>query len=104
MSALTDLLEKVEAGEAGSREFNRAFPTSLNDHFSSSVGAYSGSLDEAKVLHEAVLVGWYSRIDTEGKAYVSDYAKKQQVGFSNDNPARAWLIAILKALIAKETT
>ena len=73
--------------------------------------AYNGSLDAAKALHEAVLPGW-SILLHGGHWGVQDYAfeinrafkgggRAKHVGRSED-PARAWLIAILKALIAQE--
>ena len=68
--------------------------------------AFNGSLDAAKVLHESVLQGWEWRL-RENRAWVwqatisfgGDETEDEE---SNGLPARAWLIAILLALIAKE--
>jgi len=73
--------------------------------------AFHGSLDAAKALHEAVLPGWHwSLHETEGtgnplaaveppKYHLEPFVGQ---GIHKNNPARAWLIAILGALIAKE--
>lgn len=108
-TALQALLERVEAGE---------FPadTSARDLGIVSDGlpiiktiyaAFSGSLDAAKALHEAVLPGWHwSLYDDNGigiyeaQIEVHDWQGEPISGASKCNPARAWLIAILRALIA----
>jgi hypothetical protein len=70
-----------------------------------------GSLDAAKALHEAVLPneGWgidwvtkYPNLMSGGHAYraVVGWGTLRK-GFA-DTPARAWLLAILSALIAQE--
>lgn len=119
--ALTDLLEKVEAGkglvsdvvfDAFSKDGGSVDISSLQV-----LPAYNGSLDAAKALHEAVLPGWTVRLcafTPHGKSapHVHVFRMRQahddpsmggnSAGYSGDNPARAWLIAVLKALIAKE--
>jgi hypothetical protein len=65
--------------------------------------SYNGSLDAAKALHEAVLPEWLAVIDTDGAVEVSRGGWPADATVT-DNPARAWLIAILKALIAGENT
>jgi hypothetical protein len=65
--------------------------------------AYKSSLDAAHALHLVLLPGWYGKTDTEGKAYVSDYAKELFDAHVAGNPARAWLLAILKAYRAQVT-
>ena len=70
--------------------------------------AFNGSLDAAKALHEAVLPGWkwgrqwschmwVEPCDLPGR---SDRFYGEETAASN--PARAWLLAIIRALIAKE--
>ena len=109
--ALTDLLAKVEAGKA-----NGKFGPIMNDHWCGdkiidTMRAYNGSLDAAKALHDAVLpneswmVRWVSKYpNLFGSCGGSHQAKvgwgEEHIAYS-DNPARAWLIAIIKALIAK---
>lgn len=89
--AMTDLLVKVEAGEYAPQAMR--VRAGLKD---SSVAAFTlafdGSLDAAQALHEAVLPGveWPEITDVDQRP--------------SGNPARAWLIAILKALITKDET
>ena len=106
MSALKELREKVAAGE---------FPADLSNR---DLGwdvailvpyeAFSGSLDAAKALHEAVLPGWEWRL-RDNRAWVwtgvlvyggEEVETAEFCGL----PARAWLLAILDALIAKEAS
>ena len=63
-----------------------------------------GSLDAALALHEAVLPGWGWEIYDEGVARVWPRPLGDDVYVSgrNDVVARAWLLAILEALIAQE--
>jgi len=110
--ALTALLAKVEAGDRPA--FMDGFaasafpPESAGGHctFHDVVKAYHGSLDAAKALHEAVLPDFDAAIYLSGHAWVyvptlnAPPVKEYRV--ENDCPARAWLIAILKALIAME--
>ena len=111
--ALMDLLAKVEAGDARPHQVFNAFDTpcqdmALQQRAEDAKNAYNGSLDAAKALHEAVLPGrfWYRQGFV---MYVTDdctgWGSKPHFSSRNDtNPARAWLIAIIKALIAEETT
>lgn len=76
--------------------------------------AFSGSLDAAKALHEALLPGWKVagiRQEDSGKwwielreGYITSYNRVVIAPhhFDADNPARAWLLAILDALIQEE--
>ena len=72
--------------------------------------AYKGSLDAAKALQEAVLPGWSGEARMSGfgggQAAVWNPMKRPGQDFRVDSqdPARAWLIAILEALIAQEDT
>ena len=99
--ALTDLLAKVNVGK-----FNDSVAMAEEmwgthsleaSHFS---GAYRGSLDAAKALHDAVLPDQSTRIERRVGGWVVWLDNPHQ-GI-NDRPAQAWLIAILKALIAQE--
>lgn len=107
---LTLLLEKVEAGSATSGCFNQDWHGSPS--YSGGCGvnahrAYGGSLDAAQALHEAVLPGWDATVSV-GACHVSlsePIGKDPLRGWypgpevESVTPARAWLIAILKALI-----
>ena len=103
--ALTELRDKVKAGEWSFNLSATAFPPEhayAKCTFMFADEAFGGSLDAAKALHEAVLPGWVWGKNQHG-IWVSKSIN--QVGYygSSDNPARAWLLAILGALIAKET-
>ena len=70
--------------------------------------AFFGSLDAAKALHEALLPGWAWEIMTinypEKTSYVvmlKGRKVRDLMASGNQNPARAWLIAILKAYRAQ---
>jgi hypothetical protein len=66
--------------------------------------AYEGSLDAAEALHEAVLPGWAWTIESAQSADVWPLGRPTASlrAFSDEgNPARAWLLAILEALIAE---
>lgn len=66
-------------------------------------------LDAAKALHEALLPGWGWSVSDTGDVTLwppglTDEQNAGAVEVSGDMaPARAWLLAILDALIAKET-
>lgn len=102
--ALKDLLEMVEAGTLPEET---VLPNGLPHHCGyDAVCAYNGSLDAAEALHESVLTGWVW--EKRGNFFFvdpPDYLEEfPSPGFSaqiDNNPARAWLIAILKALIAE---
>lgn len=72
------------------------------------------SLDAAKALHEALLPGWspvidicvpcvdmYCEIKDDNSIGTGEWEWMFQVS-TDANPARSWLLAILKALIAQE--
>jgi hypothetical protein len=69
--------------------------------------AYNGDLNAAKALHEAVLHERVTKYEVWSMRYggsVELRDKSDVLGAGTDvesNPARAWLIAILKALIAE---
>ena len=105
--ALTDLLSKIEAGDRSGLCKSMAVQGWPGDPFpddwaSRIDAAYNGSLDAAKALHEAVLCD-YVWIASAGCVEV--YGPKEGQKFitfcEDETPARAWLIAIIKALIAK---
>ena len=111
--ALAELIEKVEAGNADGRcrLTAKAFSQSVPHSFV--WAAMDGSLDAAKALHEAVLpeTGWDIFKTGEYPGMIpgsSAYMFAARVGYGttyrgdDDNPARAWLIAILRALHAQD--
>jgi hypothetical protein len=125
---LIKLLAKVKAGAAPSQvEWRNAFDSLIEcrpseQHYpilrDQARLAFMGSLDAAKSLHEAVLPDWRWRFDDKyGDGSSEEYwyrtawvssphswrtGQTSRVKFGND--ARAWLIAILKALISQDTT
>jgi len=64
--------------------------------------AYKGSLNAAKALHDAVLPEWAWHVSSSGVAILDGPEFAMNVMGGRYAPARAWLIAILKALIAIE--
>lgn len=102
MSTLQELLEKVEGGTTS----EMAFLLSPLDDVQSirAWRAQNGSLDAAKALHEAVLPGWEWEISNEdcGACVHLNSLRSAHLGECRGNPARAWLTAILKALIAEQ--
>ena len=120
-AALTKLLEMVEAGTGGpdtiwgstyvvpsatSRLIEAAFGDD-DEIWGNVVAAHDGSLDAAKALHEAVLPGckWGIHEPKPGvfRAYVSEWSpfRPMPTTCEADSPARAWMIAIIRAKIAE---
>jgi len=119
LDALEECLAKVEAGTVDHGSFMQEWRGSPS--YSAGCGvnahkAYDGSLDAAKALHEAVLGNpvnvnfsqWANgdyvctlfgvlHDDAPKWAFVPKFESRAT------NPARAWLIAILKALISEAT-
>ena len=124
--ALAELIAKVDAGTLipdnliVSPEVSAMIDLAVNvsdlhgDVWADLCNAYDGSLDAAKALHDAVLPdgeGW--EVYRTGKypgmiPGSSPYKFAARVGYGttfngdSDNPARAWLLATLRALHAAE--
>jgi hypothetical protein len=113
--ALAALIAKVEAGARG-EGLNTASVFGEDLEAMDAVDAFDGSLDAAKALHEAVLPGWrvgqigqqYAHQDDPSDAWsvwivAPDYLTTcAQASAQGPCPARAWLLAILRALHAME--
>lgn len=104
MGDLARLIEAVEAG-AISTDLIMSAIEEPSDQLNT-LGAFDGYLDAAKALHDALLPGWIFDA-TNDSAFVMrpwDYHGEPppQYGSEADNPARAWLLAILRALEAEE--
>lgn len=106
---LAALIEAVEAGDdAGFRRANRAvFSTPCQDmalqlREEHCRHAYKGYLDAAKDLHEALLPGyfidfkWWTSMNSGAIVTVGNKHEGKSLA-----PARAWLLAILRALAAE---
>lgn len=107
MTALDKLIEAVEAGVVGVDECAAAFPSE------SAYGvctwhhawdALNGSLDAALALHEALLPEMHATISTAGDVIILHNVSTNGVSWTeaadaeiDEKPARAWLIAILRA-------
>jgi hypothetical protein len=105
--ALTELLAKVEAGH-GNDPSDYLCLMLVNNSIAAR-NAYNGSLDAAKALHEAVLLGYsWLLFEEDSGEFSSLVSKRADPRVYQEEwhayPARAWLIAILKALIANENT
>ena len=107
--ALADLIAKVEAGGSDQdvleASYGVAEMTGSIGRYVYIIGAYDGSLDAAKLLHEAVL-GYDWHIDSfslDGDVVLRRGRPiDRQYGFADMDPARAWLLAILRALHSME--
>jgi hypothetical protein len=104
--ALIKLLAMVKSGEWNTRLALKALPEShLNDKHKwvdpigwASRAVLHGSLDAANALHLEVLDSWFCVTMFGGDVTIL-HRGEEHTGVSG-NPARAWLIAILMALIA----
>ena len=117
MTALQELLAKVKAGEWCTKLALKSLPKShVSDNHEwidpicwASSAFHNGSLNAAKALHEAVLPEWrithaFGLISGEVAKFNLTHNEKPStyVSATANNPARAWLIAIIEALIAQE--
>lgn len=102
--SLSKLIEAVERGDA---DFDWGFAASpsrkaLPENWHDAMNAYLGSLDAAKRLHDALLPGW--GWETGANATFASIAQVWKSGrdkahvATSETPARAFLLAILRAL------
>ena len=103
MSALTRLAEEVEAGTAAHSDFVADGLPEWIAARTAAWKAYNGSLNAAKALHEVVLPGWEWHLGpSNAKVYPYNGSPLKSWSGMADNPARAWLLAILRALASIE--
>ncbi len=113
IDALKQLAAKVEAGEWShddsigcGNEIEILFGSALTGQMYRGWHAYHGSLDAAKALMEAVLPGWDVQIGTYDdetfEASVAPALEAKSYDRISHCMARAWLLAILRALISME--
>ncbi len=109
IEALNSLAAKVDAGGDASpfaHLSNDELVMFGLDFIDEAQRAYRGSLDAAKSLHDAVLLRWDIQINTYEddtfEASVSHPRKVETYDGVSSCMARAWLLAIIKALIDQE--
>lgn len=103
--ALSKLIEAVATGQAPTGLDVHRADTGHSDHITMVLGAFNGSLDAAKALHEALLPGWAWQVEDEGWAtvYRGDATRDQTlIDADAETSARAWLLAILRAYAAQQ--
>jgi len=95
LTALKNLAEQVEAGTATVDDFQVGEFVSVAAWM-----AFYGSLNDAKLLHDEVLGDeWHWRVYLNKFASVDCGWSGPWLGIVDGNPARAWLLAIIKARI-----
>lgn len=107
MSDLHNLIEAVERGDRAVTNW-RDFAALIHDGDTMSDlpilahRAYHGDLNAAAALHEALLPGWgWEMYHQDGcRVWESGNPTNLFIGKATD-PARAWLLAILRAVEAK---
>ena len=112
LTALKELAEKVEAGYwPREPEVRAALPyleLGVRDDYEAAHHAYYGSLDAAHALHKAVVLGWTvaNLGQDDGGLWWCELRQGYQTSFlrvsyvsKQQDPARAWLLAIIKAKI-----
>jgi hypothetical protein len=117
VSDLDKLIAAVEAGVIGNaRDAVAAIEAALGhlDAYRDGVamdvvgGAFYGSLDAAKRLHDALLPGWKwdvtlhaASVEEPNRRFNPNFPLEVLWSGSCDDPARAWLLAILRAVKAQ---
>lgn len=100
---MSDLGRLIEAVEAGTFLMD-VFPDGRTERIA--YEAFSGSLDAALALHEALLPGWHPNVGrnvhhTVWRACVQRVGLDGEIKYFDADgfqcPARAWLLAILRA-------
>lgn len=102
--ALNKLIDAVEAGTSDRQDLlhmiDKAMPQDNRGCMATAHQAYNGSLDAALALHEALLPGWapgMSKNVHHGHWFAWVQNKDREADATSEKPARAWLLAILRA-------
>lgn len=104
--------EIIEAVERGNGCLSSYLPAEHEALWAKFYKAFDGSLDAAFALHEALLPGWrvhkMGEDDNTGSGWwaflCTRYAPLlESKAYDQPNPARAWLLAILRAVEAGTT-
>ncbi len=104
--ALDKLIAAVEAGSIPLSDLDAFIPSlGLNTHGNDAHIAYRGSLDAAKALHEVLVPDYnFETFSLHGEVVIKRIKPiDRHYGWADLDPARAWLIAILKAYRAQVT-
>lgn len=101
--ALARMIEAVETGTpVGIGIWTGALGSA---HYTLGTMAAGGSLDAAMALHEALFPGWIWNIVSDSATIwqgpPADPMEGVQEAYVDGNPARAWLLAILRAVEAR---
>lgn len=101
-STLKDAMSCIERG-CWCGDISQIVGETCHDH---AYRAFQGSLDAAKALHEALLPGWHWSVSGDYAAVMDhdgsdDFLGLKHFPASSPQPARAWLLAILRALAAE---
>lgn len=99
---LQRLREATEAGTGDGKWHSLCIDACLADHSLDVMRAYHGSLDAAKALHDALMPTWQWVVSESGAQVSPHGATNFHFFVANTNPARAWLVAILRALEATQ--
>lgn len=107
---MTDLDKLIAAVSEGtligenlmvSRDLSEAMDNVAGESWGDVCSAYEGSLDAAKALHDALLPEWRVEVfNIDGEVVLRrnrPIDRAYGAAIKDSNPARAWLIAILKA-------
>jgi hypothetical protein len=97
------LRDKIKAGAAVQRDFLDMFPDARNFEHHYSFEAYGGDLNCALCFHDKMLGAkyWLAGLHEFSGGWSARIIPGDHIG-KDEQPARAWLIAVFEAMIAKE--
>jgi hypothetical protein len=100
VETLDKLIAAVDAGAIARHDLDAFIPwRGLDSLTNDSLDAYNGSLDAAKRLHDALLFGWsYLISENDAEIWPTGAYPQTTAAQAMSNPARAWLLAILRAM------
>lgn len=103
---LARLIEAVEAGRWDHDAAAAWLWTKPGQIYGWAMEAFNGSLDAAKWLHDALLPGWGWETGINATfvsiAQVWKSGRDKAHAGTSETPARAWLLAILRAMEGRE--
>lgn len=99
IKAIDELIAAAGEGTIARSDLDAFIPSlGLTTQANDAHSAYKGSLDAANALHKALLPRVMWQRSPNGQFCLFDsFAEEVSYANETDNPARAWLIAILKA-------